>query len=102
MSGINGDGVQVDNPRDIVFDFQCTSSDPAGTISYEAVSGLQRRPCLAEYSDFPNSEGHYEFDTFDPWAEDLFPPNGVQDSAFVTDDCRTSRCQGGHFKFYLA
>ena len=54
MSGLNGDGVQVDNPRDIVFDFQCISSDLAGTISYKDVSGLQRRPCLAEYTDFPN------------------------------------------------
>lgn len=93
-TGTNGDGVTTSAERDITFDFECISSDPVRTISYEAVSGVPRRPCLAEYSDFANADGDYEFDTFDPWAEDLFPPDGEQDSAFVTDDCRISRCQG--------
>jgi len=93
-TGTNGDGVTTSAERDITFNFQCISSDPGRTISYEAVSGVPRRPCLAEYSDFANSEGDYRFDFFDSRAETLFPPDGEQDSAFVTDDCRTSRCQG--------
>ena len=85
MSGLNGDGTQADEPRDITFDFQCTSSSLAATVSYEDVSGLLRRPCLAEYTDFSDADGNYDVDVFALWDVNV---------KFMTDDCRTSRCQG--------
>ena len=65
-TGTDGNGDTTTAERDITFDFQCISSDTADTISYETVSGLQRRPCLAEYSDFIDSTTeHYEVDVFE-------------------------------------